>query len=166
MLSEDSAPEAGRGDYRGRIGAASVVRHARSRSSMVKYSSAPPWGGSGACALGAGVPADGCRRRPRPAVPSAHDHREDLEEPFDPEDRHRRTHRYWSFPTVNRRVMPGGRLVGPSPGLPVTHSVSRSEGLRASVRRHRRILSEYGSGSCPIREPSPVSVAPTAYPAD
>jgi hypothetical protein len=73
----------------------------------------------------------------RPAAPSAHDPREDLEEPFVPEDRHRRTHRYRSFPAVNRRVMPGGRLVGPSPGLPVTHSVSRSEGLCASVRRHR-----------------------------
>jgi hypothetical protein len=25
--------------------------------------------------------------------------------------------------------------------------------LRASVRRHRRILWEYGSGSCPVRSP-------------
>jgi hypothetical protein len=49
---------------------------------------------------------------------------------------HGRTRRYRSFPAVYRRMEPGGAGVGPSPGLSVSDSVSRSGDLRASVRVH------------------------------
>ena len=69
---------------------------------------------------------------PRAAAPSAHDPREDVEELFDPEDRHRRTHRYRSFPAVNRRVVPG-EAPGRALTRPACHSLRLVLGALARV---------------------------------
>ncbi len=57
-------------------------------------------------ARGAGVPAGRCRPARRPAAP-AHDPREDLEEPFDPEDRPRG--RNGRYPGDDDRSQASGR---------------------------------------------------------